>query len=152
MGHFRSLRLPRVGHFRSFRSLKPKFLPRAFARLSHAFRSRFAAHTARFGSYLCSICISEAEAWTCESSDCPLQPHGTTCTPERGRSHLCHDDVSTRCSTDHRPVVTLSEVSAASRSGALRADPGGTLVGRPETRSSTSTTGKDAMGRINSID
>ena len=26
---------------------------------------------ARFGSYLRSICLSEAEAWTCESSGCP---------------------------------------------------------------------------------
>ena len=36
---------------------------------------------ARFGSYLRSICLSEAEAWTCKSSGCPQHPHGTIGTP-----------------------------------------------------------------------
>ena len=86
-----------MGHFRSFRNLKPKFSPRAFARLSRTFRSRFPPHAARYGSYLRFICVSEAEAWTCESSDCPLHPHGTIDTPKRDKSHLCHNDVSTQC-------------------------------------------------------
>ena len=36
---------------------------------------------ARFGSYLRSICLSEAEAWTCKSSGCPQHLHGTIGTP-----------------------------------------------------------------------
>ena len=109
MGHFRSLRLPKVGHFRSFRNLKPKFSPRAFAHLSRTFRSRFPPHAARYGSYLRFICVSEAEAWTCESSDCPLHPHGTIDTPKRDRSHLCHNDVSTQCCMDRRPAMRTTE-------------------------------------------
>ena len=38
-------------------------------------------HVCRFGSYLRSICLSEAEAWTCKSSGCPQHPHGTIGTP-----------------------------------------------------------------------
>ena len=59
----------------------------------------FRSTPARFGSYLRSICVSEAEAWTCESSDCPLHPHGTIGTHECNRSHLCHNNVSTRTVT-----------------------------------------------------
>ena len=47
-------------------------LSRNFASvLSHAFAHTFAAR-ARFGAYLRSICVSEAEAWIYESSGCSL--------------------------------------------------------------------------------
>ena len=63
----------------------PARLSRAFA---HALSHALVVFAARFGSYLRSICVSEAEAWTCESSDCPLHLHCTIGTPELDRYHL----------------------------------------------------------------
>ena len=96
---FRSFMAPADGCFRSFRNFKPKFLQRAFAR----FRARFRAHTktnaarARFGAYFRSICVSEAEAWTYESSDCFLHPHGTIGSPV---SAIDPTFVTTMCRTE----------------------------------------------------
>ena len=81
--------------FAAFAVLSRNFASALSHAFAHAFAHTFAAR-ARFGAYLRSICVSEAEAWTYESSDCSLHPHGTIGSPEHDRSHLCHNNVSHR--------------------------------------------------------
>ena len=121
---------PADGCFRSFRIFRPKFCQRAFARfrtLSHAFaRTHFHCTTAArrragFGAYLRSICVSEAEAWTYESSDCSLHPHGTIGSPECDRSHQSCENSFIHTSEPHTsPTEVLSQSYVRAVSGSFR--------------------------------